>query len=220
VQTANTRATSATQFKPFKARTGEAGSLGGELKGDPNDLIPRAQAGEHGAFTELVEPHMGKVYHGAFRITRNREDAEDACQQALLKAYSHIDQFQGDARFSTWLTRIAINEALMVVRKRKLEEKRKQSDTNSEDGMSIVDAIPAGDRTHPDFLFERSERQRALRAAIGSLGDTSRDVVHLVGLQERKTKEAARILNVSRSAVKNRFSRARQLLRESLAGQV
>jgi RNA polymerase sigma-70 factor (ECF subfamily) len=216
VRTANVKDTQS-GFKPFKASTLVVGARGGE-RHDPSELVPRAQAGEHGAFTQLIEPHMGKVYHGAFRITRNREDAEDACQQALLKAYSHMDQFQGDARFSTWLTRIAINEALMVVRKRKLEEKRKQSDTNSEDGMSIIDAIPAGDRYHPDFLFERSEKQRALRAAIGSLGENSRDVVHLVGLQERKTKEAARIL--SRSAVKNRFSRARQLLRESLAGQV
>lgn len=206
-------------FKPFKASTSEAGANGGELH-DASELVPRAQAGEHSAFTQLIEPHMGKVYHGAFRITRNREDAEDACQQALLKAYSHIDQFQGDARFSTWLTRIAINEALMVVRKRKLDEKRKQSDTNAEDGMSLIDAIPAADRYHPDFLYERNEKQRVLRQAIGSLGENSRDVVHLVGLQERKTKEAARILNVSRSAVKNRFSRARQLLRESLAGQV
>jgi RNA polymerase sigma-70 factor, ECF subfamily len=218
VRTANLKETQPA-FKPFKPNTNEAGARGGELH-DPLDLIPRAQAGEHYAFTQLIEPHMGKVYHGAFRITRNREDAEDACQQALLKAYSHIDQFQGDARFSTWLTRIAINEALMVVRKRKLEEKRKQSDTGADEGMSLIDAIPAGDRTHPDFLFERSEKQRALREAIGLLGENSRDVVHLVGLQERKTKEAARILNVSRSAVKNRFSRARQLLRESLAGQV
>ncbi len=218
MQTVNARATQP-ECKPFKANTSRAGMLGGKLH-DASDLIPRAQAGEHGAFTELVQPHMGKVYHGAFRITRNREDAEDACQQALLKAYSHMDQFQGDARFSTWLTRIVINEALMVVRKRKLEEKRKQSDTSVEDGVSLIDAIPAEDRYHPDFLYERNEKHRALREAIGSLGDTSRDVVHLVGLQERKTKEAARILNVSRSAVKNRFSRARQLLRMSLAGQV
>jgi RNA polymerase sigma-70 factor (ECF subfamily) len=218
VRTANLKDTQS-GFKPFKASTSEAGTKGGEFH-DASELVPRAQAGEHGAFTQLIEPHMGKVYHGAFRITRNREDAEDACQQALLKAYSHIDQFQGDARFSTWLTRIAINEALMVVRKRKLDEKRKQSDTNSEDGMSLIEAIPAADRYHPDFLYERNEKQRALREAIGSLGENSRDVVHLVGLQERKTKEAARILNVSRSAVKNRFSRARQLLRESLAGQI
>ena len=84
-------------FKPFRASTSEAGARGGELH-DPSELIPRAQAGEHGAFTQLIEPHMGKVYHGAFRITRNREDAEDACQQALLKAYSHIDQFQAFVR--------------------------------------------------------------------------------------------------------------------------
>ncbi len=187
---------------------------------DPAALIPRARAGEHRAFTSLVEPHMAKAFKGAFRITRNREDAEDACQQALLKAYSHIDQFNGDARFSTWLIRIAINEALMVVRKRRTEEKRTQYETEFSEGTSLVEMVPAGDRCHPDFLYERNEKNRALRAAIDGLAGASRDVVHLVGLQERKTKEAARILKVSRSAVKNRFSRARQLLRESLAGQL
>jgi RNA polymerase sigma-70 factor (ECF subfamily) len=108
----------------------------------------------------------------------------------------------------------------MVVRKRRTEEKRTQYETEFAEGPSLVEMVPAGDRCHPDFLYERNEKNRALRAAIDGLADTSRDVVHLVGLQERKTKEAARILNVSRSAVKNRFSRARQLLRESLAGQL
>ena len=82
-------------------------------------LVEQARAGDEAAFTRLVQPYMSKVYHVTLKITRNREDAEDASQQTFLKAFANIRQFQGASQFSTWLTRIAMNEALMVIRKRR-----------------------------------------------------------------------------------------------------
>src|SRR5580704_3238318 len=96
-------------------------------------LIQRAKAGDEKAFSLLLRPYLRLSYHVALRITGNREDAEDASQQSLLKAYTHISQFQGDSQFSTWLTRIAINEALMKLRKRRSEEAHMSRQVSFED---------------------------------------------------------------------------------------
>lgn len=185
-----------------------------------SDLVKLAQRGDEAAFEDLVRPSMRKAYHVALKITRNREDAEDASQQSLLKAYSHIGQFQEDSHFSTWLIRIAINEALMVVRKRRSEDCFLSYETDSGQESSSIGMLRSSDAYHPETLYEKGEAQRVLRQAIDGLRSTSRDVVWLLGLQERPTKEAAKILNLSQSAVKTRFLRARAQLRESLADRV
>ena len=100
---------------------------------DETLLVLQAQSGDSAAFSKLIRPYMRKAYHVALRITGNREDAEDAAQQTLLKAYAHIDQFHGDARFSSWLIRIAINEARMKVRKRRSEDCYLSYDVRSEE---------------------------------------------------------------------------------------
>lgn len=183
-------------------------------------LVSQARTGDSAAFSRLVRPYMRKAYHVALKITGNREDAEDAAQQTLLKAYAHIDQFHGDARFSSWLIRIAINEARMKVRKRRSEDFYLAYDVAPERGVSPLETLCAGESSHPEALYSRREMQRVLRQAIDELRSSSRVVVWLLGLQERQTKEAAKILNLSESAVKTRFLRARQQLRECLADRM
>jgi RNA polymerase sigma-70 factor, ECF subfamily len=180
-------------------------------------LVRQAQAGDAAAYARLVEPHMRKTYHVALKITRNREDAEDASQQALLKGFANIGQFRGNSQFSTWLVRIAMNEALMVVRKRRSEDSHLTYDNDTTDGRAAVESVCAGEKAHPDNLLAAREHSESLRAAIGGLRTTLRVVVWMLGIEERKTKEAARVLNLSTSAVKIRFSRARRELRSCLA---
>ena len=184
------------------------------------ELARKAQAGDQAAFTRLVEPHIRKTYHVALRITRNREDAEDASQQSLINAYSHMDQFRGQARFSSWLLRIAINEALIKVRKRRSEDRHLFYETDPEQGTSPTESLRAGAASHPEVIYSVAENKRFLHEAIDGLGKTTRAVVHLLGLQERQAKDAAGMLNLSQSAVKTRFSRARRQMRESIARQI
>jgi RNA polymerase sigma-70 factor (ECF subfamily) len=184
---------------------------------DELHLVKRAQSGDKNAFASLIQPYVRKAYHVALKITRNREDAEDASQQSLLNAYSHLHQFRGQSRFSSWLTRIAMNEALIKVRKRRSEDHFLSYENHSGDELNPVETLSAGDAYHPEILYSKRENQRALHQAIDSLGSTSRVVVWLLGLQEWQAKEAATTLNLSQSAVKTRFSRARQQLRECLA---
>lgn len=180
-------------------------------------LVDQVRDGDREAFGRLVRPQMSKAYRVALRITGNREDAEDAFQQALLKAYAHIDQFHSKSRFSTWLLRITINEALGKLRKQRAENAHLSYGGNSEDGVDPAEMIRASDDTRPETLYGQQEKQRILREAIDGLRGTSRAVVCLLGLEERQTKETARILHLSEAAVKARFLRARRKLRACLA---
>jgi RNA polymerase sigma-70 factor (ECF subfamily) len=184
------------------------------------DLVRQAQAGDEAAFARLVQPHMRKTFHVALKITRNREDAEDASQQTLLKAFANIKQFQGASQFSTWLIRIAMNEALMVMRKRRSEDSHLTYDSDSGEKPAAIERICAADTVQPEVLYAKREHHEALREAIGNLRGTLRVVVWLLGIEEHKSKDAAKILNLSQSAVKIRFSRARQELRECLADRI
>lgn len=184
---------------------------------DESTLVLRSQAGDEKAFSTLLRPYIHLPYHVALRITGNREDAEDASQQSLLKAYTHIGQFQGDSQFSTWLTRIAINEALMKLRKRRSEKLWFSSMDESEEEQNPVELLAAGDDMHPEALYMKWENSRRVRRSIEGLRGITRAVVWMLVMQERKIKETARLLQLSESAVKSRIMRARQQLRESLA---
>jgi RNA polymerase sigma-70 factor, ECF subfamily len=184
---------------------------------DELHLVKRAQSGDQNAFARLIQPYIRKAYHVALKITRNREDAEDASQQSLLNAYSHIHQFRGQSRFSSWLMRIAMNEALIKVRKRRSEDHYLSYENSTGEEQNPMEMLSAGDAYHPETLYSKAENRRALWKAIDGLGSGSRVVVWLLGMQEWQAKEAAAMLNLSQSAVKTRFSRARQQLRECLA---
>jgi len=204
----------------------DAEMLGGSDDGHTSDqyelvdelsLVRRAQAGDQKAFSQLLRPYIHLSYHVALRITGNREDAEDASQQSLLKAFTHIGQFQGDSQFSTWLTRIAINEALMKLRKRRSEKVWLAPMDESEEDQNSIEMLAAGDDMQPETLFFKWENQRRVRRSIEGLRGVTRAVVWMLVMQERKIKETARFLQLSESAVKSRIMRARQQLRESLA---
>jgi RNA polymerase sigma-70 factor, ECF subfamily len=180
-------------------------------------LVMRAQGGDEESFGRLVQPHMRKAFCAAFKITRNREDAEDAAQQAMLNAFLHIHQFRGQSCFSTWLLRIVMNEALMRVRRRRSEAKYLCAAPDSDQGRSLLDTVSAEETSHPEVLYSEAERRETLWQAIEGLSNRLRVVVCALGLQERKAKEAARMLDLSQSAVKTRFLRARQQLRQCLA---
>ena len=196
-----------------------------ESPGNPNQpdsarLVREAQAGDPEAFALLVQPYMRKSYYVALKITRNREDAEDVSQQAFLKALANIGQFRGVSQFSTWLTRIVMNEALMVMRRRRSDDSHLTYDLDFEENQAAVEKVRAESHLRPEVLYEKDEEERLLREAIGNLRGTLRVAVCLLGLEEKKSKDAAKILNLSQAAVKTRFLRGRQELRDCLSGRI
>ena len=183
-------------------------------------LIQRARAGDSAAFSLLLQPYVGMSYRVALRITRNAEDAEDVSQESLLEAFRHIDQFHGESQFSTWLTRIVINEALMKLRKRRTTDSWSSRRFDSADGSNSVDIVPAGENAHPEALYLKRQSEQIIRKSIAKLPSGAQAVVWLRGMQELKITETARILELSVSAVKSRFTRARRQLRRIIADQI
>ena len=185
-------------------------------KGETSELqlVLAAQGGNLIAFVELSEHHRAKLMRRTYRITRNWADAEDIAQEALIRAFVHLDKFQGRASFSTWLTRIAINLALMRLRKEaagKLPLERRKDDREFPKTWEVVDA-----RRTPEECLIAEEQQALLRAAILSLPSSLRSVVQLQQTRECSTKEIAKALGITVAAVKSRSSRARLRLRAFL----
>jgi RNA polymerase sigma-70 factor, ECF subfamily len=167
-------------------------------------VIERVREGETALFEVIMRRHNQRLFRTARAILRNDSEAEDAVQQAYLSAYSHLDQFAGDARFSTWLTRIAVNEALRRGRKR--------------DRLAEVDLGEEGVvMSTPEDQTARHELTGLLEAAIDHLPETYRVVIMLREVQELSTAETAECLSLSEEAVKVRLHRAKLLLRESMA---
>ena len=175
----------------------------------------KASDAEHAlGFDALIAPHIEKILRTAYRITRNREDAEDAIQDALLQALLHFEDFDGRSAFGTWLTRIAINCSLMILRK------RKNARTVSLDGASDSEESKAFQQVRdpvPDVeeRYLQKERETTLRDAINALRPSLRNVVELRHLGERSMPETAEIIGVSVSAAKARLFHAREALRKS-----
>lgn len=180
---------------------------------EPRHAEPR-HADRELSFDELIAPHVGKILRTTYRITRNHGDAEDARQDCLLQALLHFEDFDGRAAFSTWLTRIAINSSLMILRK------RKSSRTVSLDGASDSDESnsfqevkdPAPDA---EERYLQKERETTVRDAISALRPNLRIVVELTHLGERSMRETAEIAGVSVAAAKTRLFHARNALRKS-----
>lgn len=157
-----------------------------------------------------------RAFRLAFRITRNQEDAEDAQQEALLKAHRNLDQFQGRARFTTWISRIAINEALMCLRKR-----RGAVHVPLEDALPEEEATPANFELHsnvqdPETAYSQKELRTMLTNAIAELRPLHREVFLLRAVECLSVVETAKALQVSVSTVKTRMRRARRELKEIL----
>ena len=179
-------------------------------------LVNQAQSGDRDAFSSLVSGHLQTLYRLVLRITRNHEDAEDSVQDAVLKAYANLPQFQRRARFSTWIGRIAINEALMRLRKHKVRKL-----VLSED---VLQAKEPNDRSlelerhgdDPETLFARQEICEFMLEAAGSLQPIYQTVFYLAQVRGCTLQETAKELGLSVAAVKARLHRARKQLREKL----
>jgi RNA polymerase sigma-70 factor, ECF subfamily len=176
-------------------------------------LIARARAGSKQAFGELVGRHSAQVYGVSYRMLRNREDAEDNLQNVFIKAYRKIDQFEGKSHFSTWLVRIAINEAMMMLRKRAPERAVLQPDVDA--SKVEPDAVSGFQDTHADP--ERQYIAKELTAkALQSLNSNLRNTFVLHKAEGWTHPELADSLGIDKDTVKSRIFRARARLRQRL----
>ena len=182
---------------------------------DEAELVAKAKAGDHVAFSELVEHYERRVFRMAKQITQNEEDAEDVLQETFLKAYSHLEDFQGNSKFYTWLVRIAVNEALMKLRKRR-SDKTVPLDDPIDTGEDVVVREIAVWEDDPEQRYSREELGGILDDAIQGLKPAYRTVFVLRDIEELSIEETAEALGLSISAVKSRLLRARLQLREKL----
>jgi len=180
------------------------------------ELVRRVRDGDADLFYELVRPYERRVYSAAFAILRNSSDAEDAAQEAILKAFRHIRQFREEARFSTWLIQIAVNEARMRRRKNHADVMEPIADRPDEAG-NYVPRDFADWREIPSETLERKEIREKLTEALASLGEIYREVFVLRDMQHLSIEETAEVLKISSASVKTRLLRARLMLRDLLA---
>src|SRR5512141_1664674 len=186
--------------------------------GEPTDeqvLVDAARGGDIGAFEQLVKRYDRNVFRIAQHITQNREDAEDVVQDAFLKAYTNLKQFQGQSKFYTWLVRIAVNEALMKLRRRRPE----RMVSLDEDVKTEEDSVPrevADWSPNPEQQYTQAELKEILSKTIQGLPPSFRTVFVLRDVEGLSTEETADALGLSVPAVKSRLLRARLQLRERL----
>lgn len=201
----------------MREQAGQAEDAGGGVA-DEAELVRRAKAGELAAFDVLVTRHEGKVFSLAWRMLRNRHDAEDITQQTFLKAVEHLDRFRGEAAFGTWLMRIATYAALKVIRKRGgLEMVSLEAATDPDDEGAIARPDYIADwRESPERLVRNRETGRGIEAALGELDDKHRLVFLLRDVEGLSVRESAEALGISEANVKVRLLRARLQLREKL----
>ena len=179
-------------------------------------LVARAKEGDASAFEQLVKQYDRQIFRIAQHITQNREDAEDIVQDAFLKAYQKLEQFQGNSKFYTWLVRIAVNESLMRLRKRRAGKMVSiDEDIETEEGSiprDLADWSP-----NPEQMYGQSELGDILRKTIQGLPPGFRTVFVLRDVENLSTEETAETLGLSVPAVKSRLLRARLQLRERLS---
>jgi RNA polymerase sigma-70 factor, ECF subfamily len=185
-------------------------------QGSDQGLVSAAMAGDVTAFTDLCRLHSPRLFGTIRQITRNHEDTEDALQDALMRAFVHLKSFDGRAQFATWLTRIALNSALMILRKRKHYPSISiDADHPDEDRFVPWEIADRGD--DPERCLLKSETTEWVRSAIAKLDPVPRVAMELWNFEELSAREGARKLNISKPAFKSRLSRARAGLRSDLA---
>jgi RNA polymerase sigma-70 factor (ECF subfamily) len=181
-------------------------------------LIERVRSGEHEAFYDLVRPHERGIYLAALSVLNNDADAEEVVQEAILKAFKALPRFRGEARFSTWIIQITINEARMKLRKDRrhlydsLDEPRR-----GEDEGDYVPRDFADWREIPSEALETARLRQALRKALDSLSPKYRQVLVLRDVEHLNIAETAKLLGITEAAVKTRLLRARLIMRDALA---
>jgi RNA polymerase sigma-70 factor (ECF subfamily) len=180
-----------------------------------SNRVAAADRGPAAAFDGLWRSYSKRILRTTYRITRNHEDAEDALQDAFLRAYVHLQDFDGRSSFLTWLTRIAINSASMILRKRHSAVEVSIDDSVGRDSKPSV--IEVADRSPgPEARYAQREQEVLLRESIAALPPTTRKAVQLRKIEERSLPETATMMGVSLNAAKTRIYRAKESLRASL----
>jgi RNA polymerase sigma-70 factor, ECF subfamily len=182
---------------------------------DESALVAQAKAGNMESFSDLVKHYDRRIFRMAKQITQNDDDAEDVLQETFLKAYTHLDDFQGNSKFYTWLVRIAVNEALMKLRKRRSDRTVPLDEPIDTGEDEVVREIAVWEE-NPEQRYSREELGTILDEAIDSLKPAYRTVFILRDIEEMSIEETAEVLKLSISAVKSRLLRARLQLREKL----
>jgi RNA polymerase sigma factor (sigma-70 family) len=179
-------------------------------------LISAAQAGQEWAFVELCFRHSKRIFFMLYRITRNREDAEDALQESKLKAFVHFGDFNRASTFATWFTRIGVNSALMILR-RKRSRPEISTDASVDESVNLFQWEIADPRLNPEDHYIEFEKHHRLQSAISKLPKGYRHVVESRQRSGASIKEIAEEAGITVAATKSRLLRARQVLRRSVA---
>ena len=182
---------------------------------DESALVAKAREGDLSAFNELVNSYSRKIFRLAKHITQNDEDAEDVLQETFLKAFEHLPDFQGQSKFYTWIVRIAVNESLMKLRKRKSDRSVPLDEPVDTGEDTVVREIAVWEE-NPEQKYSREELGQILDEAVEGLRPAFRTVFVLRDIEELSTEETAEALGISVPAVKSRLLRARLQLREKL----
>ncbi len=178
-------------------------------------LVQAAKGGESMAFATLCERYSEQLFRAARRITKTREDAEDAVQDALVQAFVHLKDFEGRSNVATWLTRIAINSALMILRKKRATPLVPVEKSTIGEETKRTRELPGADPS-PEVICLQRERKRSLSMALSELTPALREAIELRELHELSVQETARVLGISVPAVKGRVFHGHRKLRQML----
>jgi RNA polymerase sigma-70 factor (ECF subfamily) len=179
------------------------------------DLVHASKKGDVAAFEQLVKRYDRRLHRISQTVTRNREDSEDAVQEALLKAFQNLGEFREDSQFSTWLIRITVNQSLMKLRKQRVRKEVSLDEEFESDGDALPVDVP--DRTpNPEQLCWASELRDILARTVEELRPIFRTVFVLRDVEGLSIEQTAQVLNLSQAAVKARLWRVRLHLRERL----
>ena len=181
------------------------------------ELIARVIAGETNLFHELIRPYERMVYLSVLTMLRNEQEAEDAAQEVMINAFRHLKSFRGDAKFSTWLVTIAMNEARQRLRKAKAAQLESLDEEKEVHEGDFTPAVLTDWREIPSEALEKKEMRQRLREAVEQLPPIYREVLVLRDLEEMNQEETARALGINITVVKVRLHRARMMLQKLLA---
>lgn len=195
-------------------RSGEAMAVQGR---DEKQLIARILHGEKELFHELIRPYERMVYLTVFSIVKNETEAEDGAQDAMVNAYRHLGKFRGEAKFSTWLTTIAVNEGRQRLRRQKRAKEDSLDEPVEGEEQEFSPARLTDWKEIPLESLERKELRQALRNAVAELPDIYRQIFTLRDIEQLTVAETAQALGINVNMVKVRLHRARMMLQKSLA---
>lgn len=184
--------------------------VGSEIECENEKVVSLIMGGDRNAVDLLFASHLPKLRRTAAWMLANSDDSEDAVQEGLLLAYRKLNQFQGRAKFSTWLHRIVVNAALAKIRRQRSKPTTSiDQESSSEDTLRIADLL-VDPRPNPEEEYIKEERSRILARALENLSTTSQTVIHMLDFEGSPGSEAAKSLGISLSALKSRHLRARR----------